>query len=141
MISLETAQRLKARSLVWRPVLHDFFAIPERGMDDRIFVISDLLANIERLQGALVVSFQGASEWALDSLVLAEAVWLPSESQLREILETLLVEQGRSGLRLSGSLSGYQCEIPTDSGWNQFGSGDASEAYAQAILYMLEKYS
>lgn len=141
MILLETAQRLKASGLVWRPALNDFFAIPERGMDDRVFVISDLLANIERLQGVLVVSFQGASEWALDSLVLTEAVWMPSESQLREILVTLLIAQGRSGLRLIGSLSGYLCEIPTDLGWKQFTSPDASEAYAQAILYLMENES
>lgn len=141
MILLETAQRLKASGLVWRPALNDFFAIPERGMDDRIFVISDLLVNIERLQGVLVVSFQGASEWALDSLVLTEAVWMPSESQLREILVTLLIAQGRSGLRLSGSLSGYVCEIPTDLGWKQFTSPYASEAYAQAILYLMESAS
>ena len=46
----------------------------EMRRDERVFVISDIQATIETLQGAQVVSFQGASEWALDSLVLSEAL-------------------------------------------------------------------
>jgi hypothetical protein len=137
MISLETAKKLKEAGLGWQPALHDFFAIPERGMDERVFVIGDMLATVELVQNLPTVCFQGASEWALDSLVVSEAVWLPSESQLRQELENLLLAAGRSGIILQSSLRGYRCEIPASQGWAQFTALDASEAYALAILQML----
>ncbi|MEJ2303695.1 MAG: hypothetical protein P8Y14_19385 [Anaerolineales bacterium] len=47
MISLSTASQLKKAGLTWIPALHDFFAIPDRGLDDRVFVISDMMAYVE----------------------------------------------------------------------------------------------
>ena len=78
MISLEVARKLKDAGLVWRPKHHDFFGIPDRGMDDAVFVLSDVQVTIERIQGYEVVAFHGASEWALDSLIASEAIWLPT---------------------------------------------------------------
>ena len=134
MISLVTAIKLKAAGLIWRPALHDFFAIPEHGLDERVFVISDMLATVELLQGFPMISFQGASEWALDSIVFSEAVWMPDEGQLRQALEEALLMMGYSGFRLVSNLSGYRCEIPTKDGWQVFEAAEASEAYARAIL-------
>ena len=74
MISLDTALELKGAGLVWVPQILDFFAIPDRNMDDRVFVISDMLVTVDILQGMQVVSFQGSSEWALDYLVTTNAV-------------------------------------------------------------------
>jgi hypothetical protein len=134
MISLDTAVKLKSAGLVWRPALHDFFAIPEHGLDDRVFVIGDMLATVELLQGLQVISFQGASEWALDSIVFSEAVWMPGESQLRQVLEEVLLSMGFTGLRLISNPNGYRCEIPTINGWRGYEASEASEAYALAIL-------
>ncbi|HEX7976622.1 MAG TPA: hypothetical protein VF498_19590, partial [Anaerolineales bacterium] len=100
MISLDTSQKLKAAGLTWVPALFDFFAIPDRHMDEKAFVISDMLVTVDVLQGLQVVSFQGASEWALDSLVTTDAVWLPSEAQLRQAVESALLAAGRGELRL-----------------------------------------
>jgi len=137
MISLPTANLLKGAGLRWRPALHDFFAIPERGLDERVFVIGDMLANLELLHGSVVVSFQGASEWALDSVLLSEVVWMPTEGQLRQAIEELLLGQGVNEFRLVGGLAGYRCEIRLPDGWRTFTGRDASEVYAQALLSLL----
>ena len=81
MIGLETARKLKAAGLHWEPAQGDRFAVPDRGMDDRVFVINDMATIIEMIQGAEMVTFHGTPEWALDYVYLGEAVWLPDEGQ------------------------------------------------------------
>ena len=77
MLSLSTARKLKDAGLHWQPALHDFFALPERGMDDRVFVLSDMSVDIALLKGHSIVTFNGTSEWALDYELMSEAIWLP----------------------------------------------------------------
>jgi hypothetical protein len=141
MISLLTAQKLKNAGLKWAPALHDFFAIPERGLDDRSFVISDMLVTVEVLGGLQIVSFQGASEWALDYLVAAEAVWLPREDQLRIALEALLLADGHPEIYLCSGLEGYRCEINFHNKHIGFDAVDVSEAYSAALLFILDETS
>ena len=106
-------------------------------MDDKIFVFSDMLATMEVMYGRQVVSFQGASEWALDSLVASEVVWMPTEAQLRQLLEEALAGTDNSYLRLSGNLAEHRVEIVYRDSSLTFVAGDASEAYAQALLHIL----
>jgi hypothetical protein len=108
-------------------------------MDDKVFVISDVLVTVEMMQGMEVVAFQGASEWALDSLIATEAIWIPSEAQLREALEGILLAAGRPELRLTSSLSGYVCEFTLGGQRHSFQSEDAAGAYAQALLFVLKE--
>ncbi len=138
MIDLQLALRLKQAGLVWRPALFDFFALPDRQMDDKVFVVSDMLATVEMLQDVQVVSFQGASEWALDSLVTTEAVWIPSEEQLRLALEAALIGAGRPELRLTAGLGGYACEFSFRGALLRFEAGAAAGAYAAALLHILQ---
>jgi hypothetical protein len=100
MLSLSTARRLKAAGLAWTPGLHDFFAIPDRGLDDRVFVISDVSVDIELLKGQSIVTFNGTSEWAMDYEVMSEVVWMPTEEQLRQQLEQRLAP-GSPALKLT----------------------------------------
>ncbi len=87
MLSPDLARRLEQAGLTWSPQPGDRFVIPDRDLDDEVFVLSDMV--IERLDlpdvGA-VLAFNGTTEWALDSLEAAEALWLPREDQLRELL-------------------------------------------------------
>lgn len=137
MISLATARKLKDAGLVWRPVLLDLFAVPDRAMDDKVFVISDMLVTIEALQGMQVVAFQGASEWALDSLIMSETVWLPREDQLRLALEAALLAAGRPEVRLTTGLGGARVDIVYQGQNLKFEALDSSEAYAGALLHLL----
>jgi hypothetical protein len=139
MISLELAMELKKAGLRWQPELHDFFGIPERGMDGRRFVISDMLANIEQVLGAPVVAFQGASEWALDYLVTSEAVWLPREEQLRQRLQAHLEASGEAEIRLRLAPGLCQLELRSSGVTRQVAEADAETAYARALLLILKE--
>lgn len=136
MISLSQALRLKQAGLKWIPKLNDFFAIPERGMDANIFVLSDLQANIEKLFGSEVVAFQGASEWALDYLVSNEAVWMPREEQLRAALLEYLAEL-QPALRLDCTPAGCRLVVSSGELLISTQARQAEDAYADALLQVL----
>ena len=137
MISLTTAIQLKEAGLKWVPALHDFFAIPERNLDERLFVISDMLVTVEQLSGLQVVSFQGASEWSLDYLLATEAVWIPREDQLRKALEAILFTKPGWRFELAVDENNQRCLIPWGEEELVFEAEDASHAYAAALLFLL----
>ncbi len=140
MLSLATARKLKDAGLEWTPARHDFFAIPDRGLDDKTFVISDVFANVEWLRDHLAVTFHGSVEWALDYVLVAEAVWLPTEEQLREALEKHPLSKRRPGVKLTSTPDGYVCECQVGGQWLHFEASDAGEAYAAALLHLLVLY-
>lgn len=137
MIDLPMAQQLKEAGLEWSPEINDFFGLPERHMDERLFVISDMLVTVDMLQGMQVVSFQGASEWALDYLVTTEAVWIPTEEQLRRTLQAVLLEGGRPELRLTTGLEGCRLDFVYQGDQLSFVHEQASDAYASGLLHIL----
>ena len=139
MISLRLAIQLKKAGLVWHTSVHDFFAIPDRDLDGRIFVLSDMMVTMELLRGWPAVVFHGTAEWASDYLLTHEAVWMPTESQLREQLEDeLATRHGRFHplLRLP---DGYQCDVSLADELRQFTAVSPSEAYGLALLDLLQK--
>ena len=81
MISVELATVLRDGGLEWRPALYDIFFIPDRGLDDRVFVLSDMTVDVQHLAGGAAITFNGAVEWSLDSILHGEVVWLPTEAQ------------------------------------------------------------
>jgi hypothetical protein len=137
MISLPTARQLKAAGLQWTPALNDFFAIPDHGLDDRIFVIAEMPVNVAQFQGDTVFAFQGSVEWALDYIVTTEAIWLPSEAQLRQALEARLPEEANPTFILICRPDGYECQIALADSPRSFTATDPSEAYAAALLHLL----
>lgn len=139
MISLALAQRLKAAGLVWQTSVHDFFAIPEREMDERVFVLSDMMATMALLRGWPAVVFHGTSEWALDYLLTHEAVWLPTESQLRDLLEEKLAAQNGRFHQLQHVADGYDCRFSMSNEEMSKTAASASEAYGLALLHLLEQ--
>lgn len=135
MISLTLAQQLKTADLPWHPQTHDFFAIPDRDMDGRAFVLSDMMAYLALLRGQPIVAFAGATEWALDHILVNEVVWLPTETQLRqEIADRLPAHQS---LSLQRTEEGYLCQISLHQTEHSFRARSASDAYGRALLYLL----
>jgi len=139
MLSLSMARRLKTAGLAWTPALHDFFSVPDRGFDDRIFVINDMSVDVELLKGRSIVTFNGTSEWALDYEMTTELVWLPTETQLREILEHRLWAELQPALSLASAPDTHQCVIRFQGQSLAFDAPEASEAYAAALLHILEQ--
>lgn len=138
MISLGLAQKLKISGLIWNAAKHDSFVIPDRGMDDLIFVLSDMAVFIEKIRGRLTVTFHGTPEWALDDILVSEVIWLPNEAQLRELLEMRLVTESQPAFKLMNTADGYLCEIKFQGQAMQFEAFGASDAYGLALLHCLE---
>jgi hypothetical protein len=136
MISIGLALELKSAGLVWRTTNYDFFAIPDRGFDDRVFVLADMMAYTELVQGWPVVAFHGTAEWALDYILTSEVVWVPTEEQLREIL-VLQLDRESEPLTLSLRADGYHCSINFRGERLTYSAATAGEAYALALLHVL----
>ncbi len=132
MISVELARKLRDQGLDWVPALYDFFAIPDADLDDRIFVISDLTIDVETLAGHATIMFNGAVEWSLDYILSQDAVWLPTESQLRTLLGDNLVGLSRA------DGDAWRCELTFDGMSMVFSAtDDPSECYGNALLHLL----
>ncbi len=98
VLSLELAQALRATGLAWTPRPGDRFAVPGRDLDGQVFVISDMvISSVEVPFGPTVLAFNGTTEWALDSLEVDQACWLPREDQLRDRLGEVFVSLERLG--------------------------------------------
>lgn len=132
MLSLALAEQLKKAGLEWQPQLHDTFAIPERGMNEQRFVITEVLAYIELFHGSPVVTFHGTAEWALDFILQTEAVWIPSETQLREMIAGIAGD-----LVLAQTADGYECGLDFRGERLAFTADNACDAYGSALLQLL----
>jgi hypothetical protein len=135
MISAELAVDLKQSGLEWQPAERDLFFMPDHNLDGQIFVVSPLPALVQMYNGEQTITFHGAIEWALDYVMMAEAVWLPTETQLRELLSRAI--GGDAPLRLDRLQSGYRVQAGVDAEVLEFDAPTADEAYGQALLYIL----
>lgn len=139
MISLGMARKLKEAGLVWEPAQGDRFAVPDRGMDDQIFVVNDMATMIEAYQGAEMVMFHGTPEWALDYVYLGETIWLPDEGQLRTQLHDRLAAAGPLVYDLVFMDGAFTCRFEWQGEALAFSAADAAEAYAAALLHVMRK--
>ena len=104
--------------------------IPDRDLEDYVFSVSEMTIEVHQLREGQRISFNGAVEWALDSIMQHEVVWLPSEAQLRNRL-------GRAFHTLSRSDAGFTCEVVVDGDRRTYEADDPADAYARALLDLL----
>ena len=126
MITVEQARRLRKAGALWVPSAGDRFVVPDREMDEDVFVVSDMTVEVHDYPGGKVIGFNGTTEWALDSIEQREVVWLPREEQLRALL-------GTHFQRLEAVPEGYAVVL-TD---GRHVAEDAEQAYADALLDLL----
>jgi len=126
VITIEQAGRLRKAGVLWAPTAGDRFVVPDRDMDDDVFVVSDMTVEVHDYQGSKVIGFNGTTEWALDSIEQREVIWLPREEQLR----ALLGEHFRS---LESVPGGYRVTLTESTHTAE----DAEQAYAQAAIHLL----
>jgi hypothetical protein len=86
VITREQAVELARRGLPWHPAAGDRFHVPDRDLDEEVFVVSGMSIEIADLPSGTEMRFNGTVEWALDSIAQAEVIWLPREDQLRALL-------------------------------------------------------
>jgi hypothetical protein len=130
VIGVELAQQLREAGLAWKPALGDRFAIPDRDLDDEVFVLSNMTVEVHSMPEGRVIGFNGTTEWALDDVELDETVWLPREDQLRELL-------GGTFRVLRRGPAGYEVVIDLLGEERTFGAETTEGAYASALLHLL----
>ena len=131
MISHELAGRLHQLGLHWTPSEGDRFVLPDRDLDGKVFTISDMVVEVRRSPVGDLIAFNGTTEWALDAIEQAEAVWLPREGQLRELL-------GDALLSLARIETGWRCTVRLGDDLFEVEAAEADEAYGLALVAVLE---
>ena len=130
MIGVQLAQQLKEAGLVWKPGPGDRFAIPDRDLDEDVFVLSNMTIEVHTLPEGRVIGFNGTTEWAMDDVELDEALWLPREDQLRDLLGGTLRALRRTG-------AGWDVDVTLLGEDRTFTAPTPEEAYAAALLHLL----
>ncbi len=108
----------------WQPASGDRFIIPDRDLDETVFVISEMTIESEDVPGGRIIKFNGTTEWALDSIPQEAVLWLPREDQLRGML-------GRVFDRLVALPDGFTVVLTDGSRHVDI---DAERAYARAAI-------
>ena len=136
-IGLDLGLTLRAAGLRWDPHPGDHFVVPDRDLDDTVFVVSHMVVEVLDTPLGPFLAFNGTTEWALDSIEVDEVVWLPLEHQLRELLgdafvrlETVPSEDPATRgyavtARVGAGLAGRE---------ERFVDVTAAAAYARAVL-------
>ena len=130
MISLELARKLAAGGVRWEPAEGDRFAIPDKGMDATVFVVATMVVDVVGTSGRNLLRFNGTVEWALDSILQEEVVWLPAEEQLRGLL-------GGAFASLSRDDAGYRVDLQVAGRALAASAAGAADAYARALLLLV----
>ena len=130
MIGVQVAQQLREAGLIWKPAPGDRFAIPDRDLDEDVFVLSNMTIEVYNVPEGRVIGFNGTTEWALDDVELDEALWLPREDQLRELL-------GGTLRALRRAEAGWDVDVTLLGEDRTFTAPTPEEAYAAALLHLL----
>lgn len=131
MISVLLARRLRDAGLRWHPLSGDAFSLSSPELEGEVFTVSDMTIESHEFDTGTILGFNGTTEWALDSVAIEEALWLPREDQLRQLLGGTfrsLVLGGAAGLTVTVSLGGVE---------RDFEAADAADAYASALLALM----
>ncbi|MBG0561741.1 pilus assembly protein CpaE [Actinoplanes aureus] len=130
MLGVQVARQLKAAGLIWKPRLGDRFAVPDRDLDDEVFVLSNMTIQVHDRPEGRIIGFNGTTEWALDDVDLDETIWLPREDQLRELLGATFRELRRENDR-------YRVRVELLGESHTFTAPTAELGYAAALLHLL----
>ncbi|QNO38029.1 pilus assembly protein CpaE [Protaetiibacter sp. SSC-01] len=134
MISTRLARELREAGLVWAPVSGDAFQLEGGEFEGDVFTVSDMTIEAHHYATGSVLGFNGTTEWALDSVALDDALWLPREEQLRDLLRGSF----RSLERIpQGAGARYRVTTERGGAVTVFEADDATEAYGEALLALI----
>ncbi len=131
MINRDLATRLSPL-LSWTPENADQFFIARGEIAESTFTVSDMVVERVTKDGHTRFHFNGTTEWALDSVESEDVIWLPREHQLRELLGDRFLSLDQQSGAFVVSVVGPDGAFHTDP------ASDASDAYALALLHVLE---
>jgi hypothetical protein len=127
VITVELARALLGAGVLWEPSAGDRFVVDAELLTEDVFWISDLTVEVHSFRGQSLLGFNGTTEWALDSVTLDQALWLPREDQLRELLGNRLLAVIRTG-------DGWRVRWSTEGVEHEVDDADLECAYARAVL-------
>jgi hypothetical protein len=135
VISQHLALALRDAGLRWRPSAGDRFVIPQEGLEDQLFTLSEMTIEAREYPTGTILGFNGTTEWALDSVAQEDALWMPREDQLRELL-------GGTFRSLDGpgdGRDGFRVTTAPAAGESVFEAPTAADAYAGAVLALVRQ--
>lgn len=143
MIDVDLARRLRDSGLRWRPAVGDRFVV-ERLVDSdegagEVFTLSDMTIEAHEHPTGTVLGFNGTTEWALDSVAAEDALWLPREEQLRDLLGPSFLALTR--VVVDEEHVGYQVRVriaSSSTGDDVHAAADPETAYAHALLAYID---
>ncbi|NYG06690.1 hypothetical protein BJ986_001177 [Phycicoccus badiiscoriae] len=127
MITVELSRSLSQGGVLWEPVPGDRFTIDQPNVVGEVFWISHLTIDVHTFKGQPLLGFNGTTEWALDSVTLDTALWMPREDQLR-----VLLGERFAGLHRDGDE--WVVQVDGEGGRGTFRDPDPECAYALALL-------
>ena len=131
MISTELASELRDAGVVWSPVDGDRFRIAAPALAHDVFTVSTMTIEAREYPTGTILGFNGTTEWALDSVAIEDALWLPREDQLRALL--------RSSFRaLRRTDDSYEVEVEILGRRQVFTDPEPADAYGRALLALAE---
>ncbi|MDQ0726166.1 pilus assembly protein CpaE [Microbacterium sp. W4I20] len=137
MITRELAVELREAGLGWHPAEGDRFQLDlpnevELEAEADVFTVSEMTIEARQTPSGTDLAFNGTTEWALDAVTLADAVWLPREDQLRDLLRGTF----RSLVRLEDT---FRVEIEIAEETLAYEHPDPAEAYGRALLELISR--
>ena len=127
MISVDLARSLAQSGVLWAPAPGDRFTIDQPNVVGEVFWISHLTIDVHTFHGQPLLGFNGTTEWALDSVTLDTALWMPREDQLRELIGERMVSLRREDGQ-------WLVTVASDEGRETYTDPDVECAYALALL-------
>ena len=98
MISLTNAQALSRTSARWSPQAGDRFTVRTEEMTGEVFTVADMVVEARDYPNGTLLAFNGTTEWALDSVQLEQALWLPTSREqkyvAKQAIDTFVVRAG-----------------------------------------------
>jgi len=142
MISRSLARALRDAGVRWTPQDGDRFALVAEGLDDQVFTVSEMTIEEHRYETGSVLGFNGTTEWALDSVALEDALWLPAEHQLRNLLAGTFRSLTRTSAggpedATDGAAPRWTVGVALPEGERTFTADDPADAYAEALLTLV----
>ena len=137
MISTALAHQLRDAGLAWTPVSGDAFQIARPDFEGDVFTVSDMTIEAHTYSTGTVLGFNGTTEWALDSVALDDALWLPREDQLRDLLRGTFEKLERTVA--PDNRVAYAVTTRVDGVPASFESEDPAEAYGLALLALIRR--
>jgi hypothetical protein len=131
MISVAYARELRRAGVHWNPSSGDAFVITREGFESDVFVVSDMTIESHEFETGTILGFNGTTEWALDSVAIEDALWLPREDQLRELL-------GGTFHSLARTADGFTVALVVNGQGSEWEAADPTDAYASALLQLVQ---